>query len=210
MAVFCFDFDGTLADTVSLEAVYYVDLCKKHGITVFQTIDDMKEACRGNYYDFCDDHHIDPAVLECISVEYHALLEEKNIAIPLFEGIPELLNELTAAGHRLYVVSMNDAECIRRCLAETGVGETEGVYGWRDCKNKVDTLKELLIRHDGEELYFISDTVGDMVEGAEAGVTHNIAVAYGWGVAEDLFATAAEIVFGTVAELGTFLKDIPV
>ena len=47
MAVICFDYDGVIADTLALESVYYVGLYKKRGITLFETGEELRNACRG-------------------------------------------------------------------------------------------------------------------------------------------------------------------
>ena len=56
MAVICFDFDGTLGYTLGLEEKYYLPACEKLGITLFPTMDALKEACRINYYEYCREH----------------------------------------------------------------------------------------------------------------------------------------------------------
>ena len=207
MAVICFDFDGTLADTLSLEEKYYLPALKNHGVTIFQDIFMLKEACHENYYAFCEKHGISEEILLAAAEEYKAELAKNKVAVSLFDGISELLLSLLRK-HNVYIVSLNESCFIENLLADLGIVGFCGIIGRDEAKDKRESLRMLQKRHEGESFYFVSDVVGDMVEAADAEVPHILAVSYGWGTKEDLLASAAEIVFDTVAELGSYLETI--
>lgn len=207
MAVICFDFDGVIADTFALESVYYVGVFKKRGIDAFQTGEDLRNACRGNFYQFCDDHGLTKETLADIYKEYQKILKDNNIVVPLFDGIADLLREMLFA-HTVYIVSLNDTTFIETYLASHGVSGFAQIIGWPEATDKKGPLRILMERHSGEPFYFISDSVGDMKESVAVGVPHVIGVGYGWGIAGDLAANGADVVLNSVAELNDYLLSI--
>ena len=48
MAVICLDADGTIVDSLSVEAVYYVGAFQKKGYDFVKDIEDLKRLCRNN------------------------------------------------------------------------------------------------------------------------------------------------------------------
>ncbi|MBQ1252114.1 MAG: HAD family hydrolase [Firmicutes bacterium] len=206
MAVICFDYDGVIADTLALESVYYVGLYKKRGITLFETGEELRNACRGNFYEFCEEHGIGKDILDEIFDEYNALLEEKNIRVPLFDGMCDLLRSMFKK-HTVYIVSLNDAGVIRERLAEEELTAFEDIIGWQQATSKLGTLRDMKAQY-GDDVWFISDSIGDMKDAVAAECPHILAVTYGWGDRADLQAAGAQELFDSVAELSAFLEKI--
>ena len=92
---------------------------------------------------------------------------------------------------------------------EAGVSGFAGIVGSETSTDKVSTLRKLRAAYPDEDFYFVSDSVGDMGEALEAGVTHILAVSYGWGLKEDLKESGAHAVFDSVEELNAFLQSVP-
>lgn len=180
---------------------------KKRGIDIFQTGEDLRNACRGNYYQFCADHNLTSEALAEIYEEYQQTLKDNHIVVPLFDGIVDLLREMLAA-HTVYIASLNNASFIKEYLASNGVSGFAQIIGWPEVTDKRGPLRMLMDRHPDESFYFVSDSVGDMKEGVDVCVPHLLGVGYGWGAAEDLAANGAEAVFHTVAELKGYLLKI--
>lgn len=206
MAVICFDYDGVIADTFTLEETYYLDIYRQHGIELFQTGEDLRNACRGNFYEFCDAHGLDHDELDAIFHEYNAFLNENHIEVPLFEGIPDLIRRMLSK-HTVYVVSLNDADVIEKRLLDEGISGFEEIIGWQQATSKLETLSKLKARY-GDDIYFISDSIGDMKEAVAAEFPHILAVTYGWGDGDDLRVAGAHVLFDTVAELSDYLDNI--
>ncbi len=206
MAVICFDYDGTLADTISLEEQYYLPAFRRRGIEVFQTMNDLKEACRVNYYAFCAEHDLSDELLEEILAEFKAALAENNIEEPLFPGVVEMLTALLPK-HLVYIVSANDADFIRRRFASEGLTDFAGIIGWKESMSKEESLRRLLKEHDGEPFYFVSDSVGDISEAVSVGVPHIYGVSYGWGIGADLIKAGAHRLFDDVPSLAARLGE---
>ena len=208
MAVICFDFDGTLGDTLGLEEKYYLPACKKLGIMLFPTMDSLKEACRINYYEYCRERGLSAEVIRRLGDEYRAALEQSGEKASLFNGAAGMLKELISR-HTVYVVSLNNERFMKERFEEAGVSGFAGIVGSETSTDKVSTLRKLRAAYPDEDFYFVSDSVGDMGEALEAGVPHILAVSYGWGLKEDLKESGAHAVFDSVEELSAFLQSVP-
>ena len=142
MAVICFDFDGTLGDTLGLEEKYYLPACEKLGITLFPTMDALKEACRINYYEYCREHGLSAEVIRRIGDEYRAALEQSGEKASLFPGAAEMLKELISH-HTVYVVSLNNESFMKERFEEAGVFGFARIIGSETATDKVSTLRKL-------------------------------------------------------------------
>lgn len=207
MAVICFDYDGVIADTYALESTYYLDIYKQHGIHLFETGEDLRNACRGNFYEFCEKNGLTSALLDQIFEEYNRYLEDHQIAVPLFDGIVDLLKVMLEK-HTVYIVSLNDSDVIAARLEKEGISGFADILGWQQATSKAESLPMVMARHPEEELYFISDSIGDMKEAASVEFPHILAVSYGWGSGKDLMNAGAHVLFDTVAELAAYLNNI--
>lgn len=205
MAVIVFDYDGVIADTFALESEYYIDIYKRHGIELFQTGEDLRNACRGNFYEFCEEHSLRTEVLDEIIREYNAFLRENHIEVPLFAGIAELIRCMQER-HTLYVVSLNDAEVIEKRLSAEGLVDFREIIGWKQATSKYETLLRLKEQY-GDACYFISDSTGDMQEAVAAAFPHILAVSYGWGKGEELLEHGAHKLFDSVEALRCYLEE---
>ena len=207
MAVLCFDFDGTIADSLSLEEKYYLPLLPDYGITCFSSMNDVKVACRENYYDFCRNQGISSETLTELDSLYKKALKENDAIIPLFHGIPEMFDALCKK-HRIYVVSLNSVLEIRRTLAHYGVTSVQAVRGWEDDRNKAAALRRVKMEFPDEDIVLISDSVGDMKEGKAAEIAKVIAVTYGWGDRAELEAAGADVLFDDISSLSAYLMTL--
>ena len=207
MGIICFDFDGTLADTLTLETQYYLPIFHRRGIGLFKTIDDVKEACRVNYYDFCAEHDLSEELLEEILLEFQATLKTERVEEPLFPGVVEMLEALMKK-HAVYIISSNDSAFIRERMAAEKLTDFAGIIGWKEAKRKKDAFLSLLQKKGGDDLCFITDSVGDVREAAEVGVPRIFGVSYGWGIGDDLLEAGAARIFDDVPSLAEALAEL--
>lgn len=140
----------------------------------------------------------------------HFLAREE--AMTLFPGVPELLQDLRARGHRLAVATGKSRKGLDRALASTGLGPLFMATRCGDeTRPKPDPamLLELLreLEADAGSALMIGDTSHDLLMASNAGVDA-VAVASGAHSAESLRALAPRACLPNVSELPAWLKTL--
>lgn len=205
--IFCFDADGTIVDSISVEAIYYVGAYRQLGIDLVRDIEDLKKLCRNNYFEECAKYGIDEETCRKLGTIYRRDLAKNGVQISMFPGAASLLNEL---GKRfpVFIVSSNHSVFLQDVLARHQVDSVTEIIGNDKEMSKVATFLKLKETYPGEKFVFAGDTKGDMIEGKKAGIDRVIGVTYGWGLKEDLEAVGADHIVDSVAALGRVLRGI--
>lgn len=205
--IICFDADGTVIDSLSVEAVYYVGAYQQLGIDLVRDIEDLKRLCRNNYFEECTKYGVDEETCCKLGTIYRRDLAENGVEIPMFPGAPALLNVL-GEDFPLFIISSNHSVLLWDILARHQVGGVREVIGGDQEISKVAAFLKLKARYPGEKILFIGDTKGDILEGKKAGLDLLIGVTYGWGFKKDLKEAGADYLVDSVEELASLLKQI--
>jgi len=197
-----FDFDGTLADTFPLFVPLTNRLAARHG---FRPIDPAEaDALRGlDSRELMKRLGIRPWQMPRIAADYRAMVEEPGTAVPLFEGVPAVLESLAAAGCRLAMLTSNTQPVVERAL-----GPVAARFESFDCGvslfGKGRRLRRL-VRAAGVDprcAAYIGDELRDLAGARDAGVAFG-GVAWGFARADVLRAAGPDRWFERVDELAT-------
>ncbi len=110
-----FDFDGTLADSLTWFRTALSDVVEKHGLSPICA--ERAEALRGmTPKAIMDELGIPTWKLPFIAADVRARAAKNVAQITLFDGIAELLSELRACGVTIVVVSSNGEDAIRQVM----------------------------------------------------------------------------------------------
>lgn len=176
--VVVFDFDGVIVDSNN----FGIDQFKKVYPTV--TFDDYKELLCGNFRDRVDAlmlKKIPETEEETKSRRMQAAIDKLNLC-PMFPGMIEFIEEIYNMG---YKIAMNTSAADINCVP---LLEKCGIYNFFDYMGTVEidrskVKKFNLIKEkygvSGEEMIFVTDTLGDILEAKEAGVP---TIAVMWGI----------------------------
>jgi phosphoglycolate phosphatase len=199
-----FDFDGTLADSAAWFRSILPDLARRFG---FRCPDEEElEILR---------HKPPREVMRILKIPGWKLVliavhvrkrAAKAAAFPLFDGIPEILELLSAKGVKIAVVSSNAEVNVRRAL---GPELSARVHAWScgagmfgKAKHFRDVLGKLRVT-PGRALT-VGDEIRDIEAAREVGL-RTAAVAWGFSMKPALDAAAPDFCFETVEELRVFL-----
>lgn len=207
-----FDLDGTLTDPMLgiTRSVQYA--LHRFGIEV----DDLRTLCRfigpplkESFRDFygMDDEQATRAV--ALTREYFAprgIFENR-----LYEGIPELLTELQAAGCMLAMATSKPEPFARQIAEHFHLADRFALIGGATMDG-TRTAKRDVVRHvlgaldveDPTAAVMIGDRRYD-IEGAAAEGIASIGVLWGYGSREELAAAGAGQIVGTIPELRALL-----
>lgn len=171
-----FDFDGTLADTKPHIVATATSVLRDFGLTDEQIGDAGRlvgppfPAAFSLVYGLSEEDAAE------VTRRYRAIYANLGpAAYPLFDGIPELLADLRAAGRRLAITSSKNERLVRKALAETGIeGLFDAVVAAHDPK---DVGKERLVAAslealgcDAADAVMVGDRFYDIEGAAKNGV----------------------------------------
>ena len=169
-----FDFDGVIADSLSLQSRAFVDTMTEHGLHHLATPE--------QFVDFLEDNWF--AALEAAGVPREAAtqVDDSIGELPspeLFPGMAAVLERLAAA-HTVVVITSSRTDQVERVLEERGVAGVTEVIGADKDESKTRRIRDARSRFGpGRPAWYVGDTVGDMVEAREAGV-RTVGAAWGW------------------------------
>ena len=189
-----FDFDGVIIPGIE----HSYEVCKRQQPTL--TVDEYRDWFDGNVHKYLLENRVMLNLLAFFNGYNDAIA-----AAPLEPAIKELVGGV--AEHAvLAIVSSNSSTAIERYLEDNGIRkEFSEVWGAEQHKSKVEKLRLLQQIHgvSPQDCRFVTDTLGDLKEAAEAGVA---AIAVTWG-----FHDRARLLRGTpiaIAETPAELRQI--
>jgi phosphoglycolate phosphatase len=195
-----FDFDGTLADSIAWMMRVFNSIAAKHRFR--QVTEAEIETLRGrSNREIIKYLGVSNWRLPLIARHVRRLNAESLHEIPLFEGIDQMLAELSASGVAIAVVSSNAEANVRTVLGPSQAFITEFVCGV-SLFGKTAKLRKLVRRggHDPRTVLAVGDEVRDIEAARGAGLP---CAAVGWGYAtpELLQVSSPSIFFGSVEEM---------
>ena len=198
----CFDWDGTLADSMELCRAECRSTLRIMGLPPVSQ--EALSACNGptNY----EASHI-LGVPDERRDEYMAIRAAENLRLcpsenRLFPGIRELLEELSRRAD-LAVVSNGQLPYIRLGIEIFGVAPyVSGVRGYTPGLTKAQLLRDLLEERRPERAVMVGDRLGDLEAGRACGLP---TVAAGYGYGDDEEYAHADHVCRSVEELRAYL-----
>ena len=186
-----FDWDGTLADSTAIIAASLQRACADLNIPV---PDDraarhviglgLADALRHVAPGLAVDRHSD------LAVRYRMHFLERDPGIPLFDGIPDLLRDLRAAGYRLAIATGKTRRGLDRALQQQRI---EDMFECTRCADESEPkphpeMLECVMARLGVmavQTLMVGDTTHDIRMARSAGVAA-LAVSYGAHAADDL------------------------
>jgi phosphoglycolate phosphatase len=199
MPALIFDYDGVIADSLDYFVGSFLDACREHNIGTLKTRHDFLRLFDTNLYEGMAQAGIAEDTMRPLLCSMGELLRVREHSYGLFAGIGAVLQRL-GGSYPLYVVTSNVARVVREHLSVHGVSCFRRILGSEDDTSKVRKIQTVRRLHAGLPCYYIGDTVGDMLEGREAGAK-TVAVAWGWHGRERLAGTGPDFVADSPADL---------
>lgn len=199
-----FDFDGTLADSVSFFRALLPELSRKFRFRL--PSHEEQEAMRGHPpREVMRSLGIPGWKLPMIAV-YARKRAKAAETFPLFEGTLDLLDTLTAKGIAVAVVSSNDEAVVRRALGPEISARISawscgaGMFG--KAKHFRDVMRRMGVSPD--KTLAVGDEIRDIDAAREVGI-RSVAVSWGFAPMDALKMAAPDYAFEDGAALKAFL-----
>jgi len=206
MKTIIFDFDGTIADTLSL----VIDIYHKINRQAVPFTPEEVERLRGmTFLQIARELRIPPWRVPGMLVRGRSLMRKHLDEVKIFEGIEALIRDLHKEGVPLIIMSTNSASNIRKFLRGRQLDEYfVKVHGGIGVFGKARALKKIMEhdRLDPSNVYYVGDEIRDVEAAKKAGV-HSVAVTWGYNN-ETLLATHEPFALvSTPAQLRDVFRD---
>jgi len=196
-----FDFDGTLADTMPWFNSILNTVADKYGFRKIDAAerDQLRHRDAGEILKFLG---IPLWKLPAIMAHVRTLMQEIDPSVHLFDGIPDALARLKAAGMRLAVVSSNSLENVQRVLGPDTTALFDDYECGTDLFGKAAKIDRLLQRHGTppERFVLVGDEMRDIDAARKAGVRVG-SVAWGYNHVDALRERGPDELILQVADL---------
>lgn len=196
-----FDFDGTLADTMPWFNSILNTVADKYGFRKIDAAerDQLRHRDAGEILKFLG---IPLWKLPAIMAHVRTLMQEIDPSVHLFDGIPDALTRLKAAGMRLAVVSSNSLENVQRVLGPDTTALFDDYECGTDLFGKAAKIDRLLQRHGTppERFVLVGDEMRDIDAARKAGVRVG-SVAWGYNHVDALRERGPDELILQVADL---------
>jgi phosphoglycolate phosphatase len=173
-----FDFDGTLADTLGLTIHIFENLV--HGGKPLSP--EEIERLRGmSMIHIGAELKILPWKVPFLLARGRAKMRRRMRDVQVFAGMPEVVKQLHADGHALYILSSNSTQNIRPFLKRNGMNtEFLKVYGGSSVFGKTRVLRRALKRDqlNRGDTYYVGDEVRDIEASHHVGIS---VISVPWG-----------------------------
>lgn len=191
-----FDFDGVLGDTFEKS----IGICKSLGIDF--TMDDFLDHHNGNVFDKPKISFTEESANDFFSI-YERMADAKRL-FPLKDEL-EKIKKIA----KLFVLSSNKESAIKKYFNLAGWDMFENIYGMDTDKSKIKKFKIIFGRYSlkPEECVFITDTLGDLLEGDKVGVK-SLAVTWGYHNKERLEKGNPDGFIDNFNDLSNKIKEI--
>ncbi len=196
-----FDFDGVFVDTLDITVQISRDLNPTIGR------EEIRWVMEGNVYERLDE--LEKTTLFRRAPDFDERYAPLLLQIPLFDGMKEVVENLSPA-HHLTIVSSSNSTAIQNFLNQQNISHhfTE-VLGKDHHYSKVHKIKDYLSRsgHGAENAIFVTDTSGDLHEAHSLGVP-TIGVTWGYHEEERLLKGNPHRVARTPKEIISHIDDL--
>lgn len=206
----CFDFDGTIADSLELFVEKIYDLAPAFGYTPAKK-DAGERLRKKNPARIFESLNIQKEILSLLADRLRTEIAKEIDRLTPFKGIPETLETLKDHGHLLGLVSSNSEENVKTFLSTYRLDVFDFFVCGCPLSGKPEVLKKLLReRHiKPDDMVYIGDEVRDAEAARQAGVRFG-AVTWGFSTPESLSAYRPDYVFKKAEDIASMLMVSPI
>lgn len=196
-----FDFDGTLANSFPFFVSAHNELARKHGFKPVAP-EEVPALRQLSTREILAGSGVQAWKLPAVARDFMALMREKGDAIRLFDGVGQMLRELSARGVLLCICTSNARDNVERVLGP----DKAGLFAHMDCgismTGKGARLAKLLQRTgvSAERAIYIADQDSDAEAARSVGIDFG-AVGWGYGSLDMLKRANPRHVFVDVHEI---------
>ena len=175
-----FDFDGTLANTISVGIDVYNEIAGDYGLSTV-TIEEAKELRKLHTRALLDHLGISRIQVVKLGAQIRRQIHDRMDEVDMIDGAQKMILELHRAGFRMGILSSNSADNVRSFMERFGLLKCfEFIEAGVSLFGKTSRIKKVLKKQgvDAKNAIYVGDETRDMEAARKAGVC-GIAVCWG-------------------------------
>lgn len=175
-----FDFDGTLADSITIGFRLANTIIEKLGV-IQLTEEEFTELRNKPYYEIIKKYNIPLWQVPKLLLKLRNKMAENIDQVHPYEGIPELLRSLSENGYNLFILTSNDAKLVQTFLDNHAITVFQNIYSEKNIFGKARAITRFLKKEklSKDEILYVGDEVRDIEACKKAGV-EIVSVTYGF------------------------------
>lgn len=188
MKVLVFDFDGTLADSLVIGLAGVNQLATKYNYSPITDTDYIRQ--KGMRKIVQEDLHLKWYQLPFYVRSLKKVLMPKLDELELFAGIPELIKDLSADGHQLYILTSNIRPVVDHMIEKYQLHYFKSIFAGIPTFRKHRVIKRLITKQklSADEILYIGDEVRDLEACKKVGIQF---IGVNWGLNDQAALEAA-------------------
>lgn len=179
-----FDYDGVIVDSLDLFMRFFIEACKKEGFEEIGSKEIFLSLFDGNMFEKMAQKGMSRGQILHIMLFMKEKLLRNQGKLQVFKGMKQTLSTLSEQ-YPLYIITSNESNVVKQFLISQELAVFKDIYGSDKEPSKVKKIHHIKQQNNSDKVFYIGDTVGDIMEGKQAGV-QTIAVTWGWHDEEKL------------------------
>lgn len=196
------DFDGVIIDSIDVVKKIFNTLRRKYNLPKFITNEEVGKMYEINFFELLRQRGVSQEVVNDYPEDSKKLYQLYADDLEPFQGMGEMIKTLSKH-YTFAIVSSNHGDVIKKFLVKNKIESFFiSISGAEQAASKIDKLNQLILKSDvvRNRVFFITDTVADILEGKRAGVM-TVGVSWGFHSKLQLLRAKPDLVFDTIDEL---------
>jgi phosphoglycolate phosphatase len=203
-----FDFDGTLANSIALGLEVYNEYAPKYKSDPI-SLDEFPELRKHTYAEAMKMKHIRLSMLPAMILQLRKVMKDRMDSVQPYDGIVPVLEELTALGYKLAVVTSNAADLVEQFLERHNFPPFEFVWAEKNLFGKDKALRHIIKRKKiaASQMIYVGDEPRDVVACKKVGIKV-VGVSWGLGGREGFHIAAPDLLVDETSQLTDAIKRL--
>ena len=177
-SILIFDYDGVIVDSLDLFMDYFIQACKQEGFEEIGSKQVFLSLFDGNMFEKMLEKGMSREQIKRIMYFMRDELVLNQEKLQVFPGMRQVLKTLSS-NNSLYIITSNESHVVNQFLSLHQLTMFKDIIGSEKEPSKVKKIQMIKEQNGHKDVFYIGDTVGDIIEGKKAKVD-TVAVSWGW------------------------------
>ncbi|MDG6228763.1 MAG: HAD-IA family hydrolase [Candidatus Thermoplasmatota archaeon] len=177
-SILIFDYDGVIVDSLDLFMDYFIQACKQEGFEEIGSKQVFLSLFDGNMFEKMLEKGMSREQIKRIMYFMRDELVLNQEKLQVFPGMRQVLKTLSS-NNSLYIITSNESHVVNQFLSLHQLTMFKNIIGSEKEPSKVKKIQMIIEQNGHNNVFYIGDTVGDILEGKKAKVD-TVAVSWGW------------------------------